>query len=160
LEENFSSAKFIQTPSTASAFEKIKGEGLVDSIAIGPKIAAEIYGLKVIKEDVQDEGNNETSFVVIKRESSESSSADKTTIVVNPKVDRPGLLYDILEVFKGKGVNLSKIESRPSRDKLGSYIFYLTLDIGENPLLVKIIEELEAMHIEVYNFGSYNRIRV
>jgi len=160
LEENFFSAKRIKTLSTASAFEKIKEGELVDSIAIGPKIAAEIYGLKIIEEDVQDRENNETSFVVIKRESSENLSANKTTIVVSPKIDRPGLLYDILEVFKKKGINLSKIESRPSMEKLGSYIFYLTLDIGDNSLLEEIINDLEVMKIGVYSLGSYNKICV
>jgi prephenate dehydratase len=114
--------------------------------------------LEVFGEGVQDKDNNETSFVVISRGLSEDSSANKTMIVVSPKVDRPGLLYGILEAFKRREVNLSKIESRPSREKLGSYIFYLTLDIGDNSLLGGIIRELEAMKIEVYNFGSYSRI--
>ena len=121
------------TPSTAMAFKKIKNEARLDAFAVGPALAAEIYGLSVVARDIQDKPNNKTLFVAIaKKPPQYPATMPYLFLTIHPRKDRPGLLYDILGVFKKGGINLSKIESRPSQEKLGSYIFYLKADLSSN----------------------------
>jgi prephenate dehydratase len=114
------------TPSTSAAAEMIKGEK--NSAAIGTKKAAEIYGLKIAASNIQDYKNNVTRFVVLSKNDHEPTGKDKTSIVFSIMEDRPGGLYEILGVFADNGINLTKIESRPSKEKLGSYIFFVDLE--------------------------------
>ena len=158
IKKHYPRAKLIQTLSTASAFEKIQKDSLADSLAIGPKIAAETYGLEILAEHVEDEENNQTSFIVISRQETNDETTEKTMLVLNPSGDQPGLLHDMLEVFKEGKINLSKIESRPSREKLGKYIFYVVLDTGKKDLINKLSDLLKEKGVEVFNLGTYSRI--
>lgn len=148
-------AKKITTPSTAAGFQKIQEESLTHAIAIGPEIGAETYGLTILDTNIQDVLSNETAFFVINKHKKISINATKTLLVIYPKQDKPGLLSDILETFKKENVNLSKLESRPSREKLGIYVFYITLDTANQEIIEKIIKNLNALHIDVANLGSY-----
>ncbi len=114
------------TSSTSSAAEMIKGKK--DSAAIGTKRAGEIYGLKIAATNIQDYKNNVTRFVVINKTDHEKTGKDKTSIVFSIMDDKPGRLYKILEVFADNNINLTKIESRPSKEKLGSYIFFVDFE--------------------------------
>lgn len=154
LKNIYSSAKLILTPSTAAAFRKIKDEGLTNALAIGPRLSAEIYGLQILKEAIQDKENNQTSFVVVSKKPS-TEQGIKTMLLIDPRQDRVGLLLEILEVFKQRNINLSKIESRPSREKLGSYIFYVVLDIGAGAILTETMRSLEQKNMNVVSLGSY-----
>ncbi|MBM4241290.1 MAG: prephenate dehydratase [Euryarchaeota archaeon] len=126
--------KFIQklavktraTSSTAAAAEFIQGRK--NTAAIGTKRAAEIYGLKIIAEDIQDYKNNLTRFIVLGQKDHSRTGFDKTSIVFFLYEDRPGGLYEILGEFAKRDLNLTKIESRPSKEKLGSYIFFLDFE--------------------------------
>ncbi|MFY9638898.1 MAG: prephenate dehydratase [Methanobacterium sp.] len=126
--------KFIQamgvvvnsTPSTSAAAEMVKGKK--NSAAIGTRRAAEIYGLKIAAKDIQDYENNVTRFIVIDKNDHERTGNDKTSIVFSILEDKPGGLYEILEVFAKNNINLTKIESRPSKEKLGSYIFFVDFE--------------------------------
>ena len=111
------------TPSTSAASEMVKGK--MNAGAIGTKRAAEIYGLKIAASDIQDYKNNVTRFVVIDKNDNDRTGNDKTSIIFSIMEDRPGGLYEILEVFADNNINLTKIESRPSKEKLGSYIFFV-----------------------------------
>ncbi len=155
LLREYPQAKFIPTASTSAAFKKIKDEVLTDSLVVGPKISAEIYNLKILEENIQGVENNKTSFWVIAKEILEGEPFTKTTIVISSEKDYPGLLFEVLKIFKENNINLSKIESRPSKEKLGSYIFYITLDIGEFSLLHRIITGLKDMNLDVCSLGSY-----
>lgn len=114
------------TPSTSAAAEMIKGKK--DSGAIGSKKAADIYGLKVAASNIQDYKNNVTRFIVLDKTDHEPTGNDKTSIVFSMKEDKPGGLYDVLGVFAENNINLTKIESRPSKEKLGSYIFFVDFE--------------------------------
>ena len=111
------------TPSTSAAAEMVKGKK--NEAAIGTKRAAEIYGLKVVASDIQDYKNNVTRFVVLAKKDHEPTGKDKTSIIFSIMEDKPGGLYEILGIFADKKINLTKIESRPSKEKLGSYIFFV-----------------------------------
>jgi prephenate dehydratase len=119
-------AKPVATPSTSSAAEMIKGKK--NAAAIGTGKAAEIYGLKIAAGNIQDFENNLTRFVVINKEDHVPTGHDKTSIVFSLIEDRPGGLYDVLGEFAKRNINLTKIESRPSKKKLGTYIFFIDFE--------------------------------
>lgn len=114
------------TPSTSAAAEMIRGKK--NSASIGTKRAAEIYGLKIAASDIQDYKNNVTRFVVLDKTDHVPTGNDKTSIVFSIMEDRPGGLYQILEIFAKNDINLTKIESRPSKEKLGNYIFFVDFE--------------------------------
>ena len=119
-------AKPVATPSTSGAAEMIKGQK--NAAAIGTRKAGKIYGLKIAAENVQDFENNSTRFVVLGKEDHAPTGHDKTSIVFSLIEDKPGGLYDVLGEFAKRDVNLTKIESRPSKKKLGTYIFFIDLE--------------------------------
>ena len=82
----------------------------------------------MLASNIQDYKNNVTRFVVINKKDHEPTGNDKTSIVFSIMDDKPGGLYKILEVFADNNINLTKIESRPSKEKLGSYIFFVDFE--------------------------------
>lgn len=109
--------------STANAAKSIVGDK--SKAAIGNIKAAELYGLEILKANIQDTSNNETRFVVLSKEDCRSTGRDKTSIIFSIYEDRPGSLYHILGIFEKDNINLTKIESRPSKQGLGKYLFFV-----------------------------------
>ena len=122
-----------------------------------PKIAAGIYKLKILKKDVQDSRFNITRFLVISNEDAKKTGYDRTSIAIYPQTDRPGLLYEMLGEFAKRNINLTKIESRPSKGKLGDYIFYIDFQghrVEKN--VAEVLRKLEnSFFLSV--LGSYPR---
>ena len=114
------------TLSTAAAAKRVAETG--KDAAIGTLKAAELYGLKVIDRNIQENFNNETRFVVLDKDDSPITGNDKTSISLSLFEDKPGGLYELLGLFAEKGINLTKIESRPSKEGLGHYIFFIDLE--------------------------------
>jgi prephenate dehydratase len=142
------------TPSTSAAAEMVKGNN--NSAAIGTKRAAEIYGLKIVETDIQDYKNNVTRFVVISKKDHRQTGNDKTSIVFSIVEDKPGGLYEILGLFADNNINLTKIESRPSKEKLGNYIFFVDLEGHRTDELIRYILNIirsKVGYIKV--LGSY-----
>lgn len=111
--------------STAAAAEEVAG-GAGDLAAIGSAVAAEVYGLEIAVSDIQDHDNNRTRFVVVSKTDAARTGRDKTSIVFSTE-DEPGSLYKILDIFNLWGINMTRIESRPARNMLGKYIFFVDL---------------------------------
>lgn len=150
----------VQTSSTAKAAEMVKERGYNKEACICPELCAEIYGLKVIKRDVQDNGMNATRFFVIGKNDSEKTGYDKTSIAFYTYQDRPGLLYDTLKIFANRNINLTKIESRPSKNSLGEYVFYLDMEGHRKEKNINdAIKELKSEMDMVKIFGSYPKKR-
>jgi prephenate dehydratase len=95
--------------------------------AIGPKVAAEIYKLPVYETGINDEKENFTRFVLVGTETPSKTGSDKTTIAFGVPSDKPGTLVGVLQAFSKEKINLTRIESRPSRKMLGEYIFFIDL---------------------------------
>ncbi len=148
--------KTFQTSSTAAAAEeitKLKDRG---KACLCSRLAAELYGLKIIREDVHDEKNNMTRFFVVNHADAEPSGNDRTSFVVFPQKDRPGLLYEMLEIFSKRRINLTKLESKPSKKKLGEYIFFIDVEgHRKDKLISEALQQLERDIKEVKIFGSY-----
>ncbi len=130
-----------------------------DSIAaIGPKMAAEIYKVPIYEVAINDEKENFTRFVLVGTDTPGHTGKDKTTIAFGVPYDKPGTLVRVLNSFANEKINLSRIESRPSRKALGEYIFYIDLEAHrEEPLLKKALSEV-ASEFSFYRWlGSYPR---
>lgn len=116
--------EFIQCGSTSQACEMAKKNGSAYG-AIAGKPAAKLYGLAAVAENIQDNDFNQTRFLIIGSEPPMPTGQDKTSIVFAFQDDCPGSLYGILKSFALRGINLTRIESRPAKHTMGKYIFYI-----------------------------------
>jgi chorismate mutase / prephenate dehydratase len=156
IRKNLKSAKVINTFSNSNSAELLSNDK--EAAAIVPKISAIIYNLPIIKSNIQDNPNNTTKFIIISTKMAKSTGKDRTSISIYPEVDKPGLLHHILGHFAKYTLNLTKIESRPSKGKLGDYIFFIDfLGSVDDGNVKSAIEELRAYgKIKIY--GSYVRV--
>jgi len=157
IRKTLPNVKIIQTSSNAASAEIITQKKDKTKAAIVPKEAIEIYKLKAIKKDIQDNKFNVTRFVVINKREAKKTSRDRISIAIYPQVDKPGLLYNLLGEFAKRNINLTKIESRPSKGKLGDYIFFIDMQGSKEDKKIreafKVIEEDFFLKI----LGSYPR---
>lgn len=123
--------------------------------AIAGKMAAERYQLPVLAANIEDNGNNTTRFLVIGQQCIEPSGQDKTTILVSSH-NKPGLLYKLLEPISRHQVNMTRIESRPSRQGMWEYIFFVDLEgHHQDPHLHALFAELKQEASLFKILGSY-----
>ncbi|MEF8880259.1 MAG: prephenate dehydratase domain-containing protein [Candidatus Nanohaloarchaea archaeon] len=139
----------IETDSTAKAVEEIE-EG---EAALASEIASEINDVPIIEKAVQDSDNNITRFFVL---NGEPEPEEKASIILEPGEDRPGLLHSMLSCFSGHQVNLSHIQSRPTKQGLGEYFFYVEAEAGGEKL-DKAVQCLET-YADVKILGRYSRV--
>lgn len=123
LSEQFPNAILKSVYSTAAAAEEVAA-GDRDLAAIGSAVAADVYGLEIAVSDIQDHDNNHTRFVVFSKTDAARTGRDKTSIVFSTE-DKPGSLYRILDIFNLWDINMTRIESRPARNTLGRYMFFV-----------------------------------
>jgi chorismate mutase/prephenate dehydratase len=152
--------EIIPTYDTAGSVKIVKERGLIDEAAIASERAAEIYGMKILARDVSNYPDNYTRFVTISKTDAPPSGNDKTSIIFSVR-HAPGTLYDALGVFAKRGINLTKIESRPTRKKPWEYIFYLDFEGHRNePKCADALKELQAKTLFVKILGSFPRAPV
>jgi len=157
LQERLPRAALEPTHSTADAARKVAA-GEPGAAAIGSKTAAARYGLAVLAESIQDVDENVTRFVLLAQADEGPTGADRTSIAFTLDRDRPGGLYEVLGEFAGRGINLSKVESRPMKEALGHYVFFL--DFEAHRLDAAAAEALAGVRSRVhrlYLLGSYPR---
>ena len=121
LAELAPSARPVAALSTAAAIESALQEPR--TLAVSNALAAALYGATVYADDIADAPGNETRFVVIGAADAPSTGDDKTSIAFTTHHDRPGSLVEVLRAFSERGINLTHIESRPTRRQLGTYVF-------------------------------------
>jgi chorismate mutase / prephenate dehydratase len=152
LSENLSGVELDAVNSTALAAE-MAANG--DCAAIASLLAAELYGLDVIAENIQDSSGNTTRFLVIGKKYGEPTGEDKTSIYFGIK-DEVGALHDALDALKANQINMTKIESRPSKNKAWEYYFFVDFEGHANDPHVKDALKALAKHCAVLNvLGSY-----
>jgi prephenate dehydratase len=136
--------------STAGAVEKaVRTPG---TAAIGSRRAAEIYNGHILAANIADVRNNKTRFVVLDQTDAEPTGDDKTSVAFTTEHDRPGSLIEVLSELPKHGINLTRIESRPSRQELGVYVFFI--DFQGHRLEPEVAAALDA----VKGYSSYFRL--
>ncbi len=157
LEENLPDVPLVEASSTATAAQQAVEDASVAAIA--SESAASLYGLRVIKNKIEDNQNNFTRFLVIGNEMQSPSDSDKTSIMFSVK-DQAGILYHMLEPFSKRDINLAKIESRPMKGKAWEYIFFLDM-VGhvEDKIISDAVEELRTSCQFLKVLGSYPKAR-
>ena len=128
------------------------------ALAIAGKRAARMFGAQILEERIEDNSSNATRFIVLASEDSAPTGEDKTSMCFNFDVDKPGSLVSVLQEFSERGINLSKIESRPTRRSLGRYFFLVDVDghKADDPVrdaLEAIAEKVSMLKV----LGSYPR---
>lgn len=151
--------ELIPTYDTAGSVKMVKEEGKPDGGAVASARAAEIYGMKVLAREIEDNPNNFTRFFILSRHDSPPTGIDKTSIVFSVKHE-PGALYESLKELAVRNINLTKIESRPTRQKPWEYNFYLDFEgHREDRVIREALESLENTALFVKVLGSYPRAK-
>ena len=153
LEVNCPSVEMAEEPSTAKAAERCVEDTTAGAIA--SELAGQLYGLKVLRSRIEDNINNYTRFLILSQRQPERSGKDKTSIIVSAK-DRIGALYDLIRPFSSYGINMTKIESRPTRRKVWEYLFFVDVEgHQEDDRLKRALEEVKSRSLVLKILGSY-----
>jgi prephenate dehydratase len=145
----------IHTSSNASS--ALEAKKTPNAGAILSASAATLYKMPILLSNVENNSSNTTRFVRISRTQSQNTSPQKCSIIIDPSSDRAGLLHDLLEVFARRKINLSRIESRPSKRGMGNYVFFL--DYAWSPDTCGALDELRIL-TTVKELGCYRNIGV
>jgi chorismate mutase/prephenate dehydratase len=153
LQQNLTGVDFVPVSSTTRGAELAAKEA--DAAAIAGRLAAELYGLAFVAEDIQDLGGNTTRFLVLARAYGPPSGRDRTSLLFAVK-DKVGALYHTLSVFAESGINMTKIESRPSRGKAWEYYFFVDVEgHADDANVRRALAELEHHCSLLTVLGSY-----
>jgi chorismate mutase/prephenate dehydratase len=155
LSATFKGAQTVPVASTAKAAQLASEES--GAAAIGSRVAAELYGLRIICENIEDIANNVTRFLVISQEDAKPTGEDKTAILFST-AHKAGALADVLDVFKQHNINLTNIESRPSKKRQWEYYFFVDF-IGHRTetQVQKGLEETRKHCLQLSILGSFPR---
>jgi prephenate dehydratase len=158
LRRELPGATSLATSSTAEAAQLVAGaEHDGHTAAIAPSVAAKVYGLDVLATDIEDHPDNATRFVLVARTGIPAPTGhDKTSVVIFQRTDRPGSLLTILQEFSARSINLTKLESRPTKKGLGHYCFLVDLEghIGDE-VVADCLRNLKSKVEDVKFLGSF-----
>ncbi|MGG0716337.1 prephenate dehydratase [Robertmurraya massiliosenegalensis] len=168
LHLNCNGVRRVSVTSTAAAAKHILDHPTEQAAAIANELAAEEYGLEIVAPDIHDFDFNHTRFIVLAKEPIELSASpltmagNKTSLMITlPADDRSGALHQVLSAFAWRKLNLSKIESRPTKTGLGNYFFLIDVEMKMDDVLIPgAIAELEALGCSVNVLGSYPYFQV
>ena len=149
--------KLIGSESTSAACQMAKEKGS-QYAAVASMWAGDHNGLKTASMDIQDNRFNQTRFVKLGRGRKAPTGIDKTAIAFSFQEDQPGSLYQILRIFADKNINLSRIESRPAKQEMGQYIFFIDFHgHQEEEPIREVLSKLREKTRKLYIFGSFPR---
>jgi chorismate mutase/prephenate dehydratase len=148
-------AAIVESPSTAEAARSAHGD--VRGVAVASEMAAKLYNLQVLKRNIEDLTQNVTRFLVLGRQEPEPTGRDKTSVLLTTR-DQPGILYRVLGGFAERGLNMTKIESRPSRRRAWEYVFFVDVDGHQrDPAVAEALQTVGAQCESLKVLGSYPR---
>ncbi len=157
LNDEFKDVENVQAASTAKAAE-IVSNSKENWAAICTCEAAEKFGLKVIGHEIQDESHNKTRFFVVSGHQSRLCTNCGKTSIVFATEDRPGELYKILDIIAIWNINMTKIESRPMKDELGKYVFYIDMESADSEDINSALKMIERKTSFFKRLGTYHTI--
>ena len=153
IKNNMPRAELIDTSSTTAAAKRAQSED--GAAAIASKLAATLYNLPVLMDNIQDFSQNVTRFLVISRQMPPPTKKDKTSILVSIR-DKVGALYEMLDPIRKAKVNMTKIESRPSKKKAWEYYFFIDFEgHADQPRFRKMLDKMEERVKFLKILGSY-----
>lgn len=157
LHDALPGVQHVAANSTAEAAQHLAEHPDPTVAAIAPGRSAEVYQLDVLAPDIEDHPENATRFVVVGRRGIPAPTGhDKTSIVVFQRADEPGSLLGILQEFAARNINLSKLESRPTKKGLGDYCFLIDLEGHiDDELVADCLRDLKSKQTDVKFLGSY-----
>ena len=129
LEANYPDAELEAVASTARGVQRARDDPSVAAIG-HPANADNGESLQLLAEDIQDRSSNATRFLVVAPPDARTAAGSKTSFIVYPNADYPGLLLELLEPFADRDINLTRVESRPSGERLGDYVFHIDIAAG------------------------------
>jgi len=154
IKNNFKGIEARPVLSTSHAAKLASGSKEIAAIASAE--SANMYGLKILDENIQDINENFTRFIIIGKTTPSPTGNDKTSIIVYLEKNRPGALYEILGEFAGRHIDLTRIESRPTKKTLGDYVFYIDLKGHiEDKMIKEALEEIKQKVGMLKILGSY-----
>ncbi len=156
LYKNYKDAELQDVSSTSYAAEKVSQMDDLTVAAIANETCAKLFGLNILDIDLNDEDDNKTRFYILGREEiKEKNESGKTAIILSTK-NKPGALCEVLETLKKHDINLTYIDSRPSKRKLGEYLFFMELDGFEYDYKIKMALEELMEHVDFIKIlGSF-----
>lgn len=153
LDANFPSAERIPVNSNAEAAKRVRGEW--NAAAIAGEMASKLYDLSIVEQKIEDSPDNSTRFLIIGTQEVDHSGADKTSLVVSMR-NEPGALYHLLKPFNDFGVDMTRLESRPSPSGNWTYVFFIDF-VGHvnDPNVQEALNSIKASAVDVKVLGSY-----
>ena len=155
LNSNLPNVERVAVSSNAEAAKRVQGEW--NSAAIAGDMSCKLYGLEKLNDKIEDNPDNSTRFLIIGREEVPPSGDDRTSIVVSVQ-NKTGALHDLLEPFRRNNVDMTRLESRPSRSSKWSYVFFIDF-VGhiDDESVAAVLKELSAAVADLKVLGSYPR---
>jgi chorismate mutase / prephenate dehydratase len=153
LDTHYPNVERVPVNSNAEAAKRIKGEW--SSAAIAPAMAAELYQLTILAENIEDRPDNATRFLIIGQQTVQSSGDDKTSILVSMR-NEPGALHNLLEPFHRLGIDLTRVETRPAQTGPWNYAFFVDF-VGhkDDPKVSSALKDVQARASDLKILGSY-----
>lgn len=158
LHAHYPHAEIVKVASTARAAEIVAAAPVEDGVAaICTKRAGHLLGLNTIATEIQDNDHNSTRFFEVRRRGTGTQALpkDKVLIICQISGQKAGELYDLLHEFAERGINMTRIESRPARTKLGAYIFFFDLEYTDHSALAESIQAVHKKTIWLKNLGVF-----
>ena len=153
LDAHYPNVERVAVSSNAEAAKRVKSEW--NSAAIAGDMAAQLYGLSILADKIEDRPDNSTRFLIIGNQTVPATGDDKTSVIISMS-NKPGALHELLIPFHTSGIDLTRIETRPSRSGKWTYVFFIVF-IGhkDDPLVKSALEKIAQEAVGLKVLGSY-----
>lgn len=161
LDNSLPSVERIEHHDTAASVEAIKKWNNTTRAAIASERAAKLHGMQILQKGIEDHKENYTRFVVVEKQSRNTSESTKTSLVLTTGADtKAGALYKALGAFAERNINLTLLHSRPVIGRAWHYLFYVDLETGsESPEFLDSLKKLSQLGFKTHILGSYKGMK-